>query len=186
MIVLVGAAALLDRFDLTDDEALRVDAVDARGHHEVADHDVGDFRHVVQAQPIVAAADHHALRPRALDQRAGRGVAIDEQLHLRGARARHHDAADHAGRRDHRHVGPHARRCVPLSIVSVRKSGVAPAAMISAATVSQLRPVAQVEQPLEAARAIGERALLLQRDLRRCRADASSSSFSLCTSRSPT
>ena len=41
-------------------------------------------------------------------ERAGRRVAIDEQLHLRRARARHDDAADDAGRRDHRHVGREA------------------------------------------------------------------------------
>ena len=43
----------------------------------------------------------------------------------------------------------------------------APAAMISAATRLQVRTVAEVEQTLEAARPIGQRALLLHRDLRR-------------------
>ena len=63
-----------------------IDAVDARRHDDVADDDVGDLRHVLHPQPIVAAADDDALRARPLDERAGRGVAVDQQLHLRGAR----------------------------------------------------------------------------------------------------
>ena len=43
---------------------------------------------------------------RPLGQRAGRGVAVDEQLHARRVRRRRpDDAADEPGRRDHRHVG---------------------------------------------------------------------------------
>ena len=53
--------------------------------------------------------------------------------------ARHDDAADDAGRRDDRHVGAARPSRVPLSIVTVRKSGVAPAPMISAADGLQRR-----------------------------------------------
>ena len=74
------------RLDAADDEALRIDAVDAGRDDDVADDDVGDLRHVFHPEPLVSAADDHALRSRSFDQRAGRGVAIDQQLHLRGAR----------------------------------------------------------------------------------------------------
>ena len=58
--------------------------------------------------------------------------------------------------------------------------------MISAAAVFSVDLVAQLEQLLEAARAIGQRALLLQRDLRRRRAARLSASFSALTCRRPT
>ena len=138
---------------------------------------VGNFRHVVQSQPVVAAADHDALRARALDDRPGRRVAIDQQLHLRRPRARHDDAG--RPRRPGAITAMSARTPsrVPLSIVSVRKSGVAAAPMISAATVVQLEMLAQLQQLLQAAGAIGERALLLHRDLRARRARASAHRF---------
>ena len=54
-------------------------------------------------------ADDHAAGPRPLGQRAGRRVAIDEQLHARRMPRRRPDhAPDDARRRDHRHVGQHA------------------------------------------------------------------------------
>ena len=115
--------------------------------------DVRDLGHVLHA--AAARRPSPTTTPCARDrsiERAGRGVAVDEQLHLGGARARHDDPADDAGRRDHRHVAPRRRRCVPLSMVSVRNSGVAPAAMISAAVVFRFDRLAQLEQPLEAAR----------------------------------
>ena len=56
---------------------------------------------------------------------------------------------------------------MPLSIVTVRKSGVAAAADDLGGGGLQLELVAQLEQPLQAAAAIGQRALLLQLDLRR-------------------
>jgi len=52
--------------------------------------------------------------------------------------------------------------CDPLSSVTVRKSGVAAAAMISGRHRVEIRVVAQIEQLLEAAAAIGQRLLLLQ------------------------
>ena len=48
---------------------------------------VGGARDVFHPQRV-ALPDDDALRARALDQRARRGVAIDEHLHLRRARAR--------------------------------------------------------------------------------------------------
>ena len=122
---------------------------------------------IFQPQPVVAAADDDALRARALDQRAGRGVAIDQQLHF----GRSHGSARRA--RPTTPAGAITAMSaltpsrVPLSIVSVRKSGVAAAPMMSAATVCSCELLAQLEQLLEAARPIGQRALLLHRDLRR-------------------
>ena len=55
---------------------------------------------------------------------------------------------------------------VPLPSVTVRKSGVAEAAMTSAAVVSELDAATQVEQPRELGAALRKRALLLQPDLR--------------------
>ena len=104
---LYAGAVLLDRLHLADDESLRdrspsmPDVID-----RVADHDVRHFRHVLHAQPLVAAADDHALRPRSLDHRAGRRVAIDQQLHFRGAPARHRPP----GRRRRRARSPPCRR----------------------------------------------------------------------------
>ena len=75
-------------------------------------------------QPIVAAADDHALRARPLDQRAGRGVAVDR------AAAPSPRAALGTTTRPTTPAGAmtamsalHPSR-VPLSMVSVRKSGV--------------------------------------------------------------
>ena len=65
---------------------------------------------VFEAQPIVAGAGHHALRARSLDERAGGGVAIDQQLHFGRAGARHDDAPDDARRGEHRHVGTQSAR----------------------------------------------------------------------------
>ena len=163
---LVGAAGLLDRLDPADHEPLRVDAVDPRRHHDVADDDVEHLRHVVQPQPVVAAADDHALRAGPLDDRARPRRCDRSAAALSPTRRLGHDQpADDAGRRNHRHVGARRPSRVPLSMVSVRKSGVAAAPMISAATVLSCRCSRSSSSCLEAAGAIGERALLLHRDL---------------------
>ena len=66
---------------------------------------------------------------------------------------------------------------VPLSIVSVRKSGRRAGRDDLGGGGLQIRPIAKVEQLLEGAAAIGERALLLQRRPAPPRADGASSSF---------
>ena len=136
MIRLIRAAVLLDRLDPADDEALRDRCRRCPTSRRRRRPRRRRFRHVLHPQPLVAAADDDALRARSLDQRAGRRVAIDQQLHFRRARARDDDAADDAGRRD----APPCRRRrpsrVPLSIVTraeIRAS--APPPMISAAAV---------------------------------------------------
>ncbi len=82
---LYDAAGLLDGFDLPDDEPLRDRCRRCRTSRRCRRVDVGHLRHVLQPQPVVAAADDDALRARALDDRAGRRVAVDQQLHLRRA-----------------------------------------------------------------------------------------------------
>ena len=129
------------------------------------DDDVGDFRHVVHAQRV-ALADDHALRARSLDERARGRVAVDDELHLRGPRARHDDAADDAGRRDDRHVGP---QTVALALVDrhgaeVRRRG---RADDLGGGRRHRQVVAQLEQFLQAARPVRQRPLLLPVDLRR-------------------
>ena len=96
------------------------------------------------------------------------------------------DAADDARRRDDRHVGRETRRCVPLSMVTVRKLGVDARRDDLGGRRLQLGAVAQVEQLLEAAAAIGERALLLQLRPAPRRAARCSASFSARTPRRPT
>jgi len=125
---------------------------------------VGDKTTLV-IQPIVAAAGNHALRTRSLDQRAGGCVAIDQQLHLRRARARHDDPPHNARRGDHGHVGAHS---VTRPLVNRERPEIGRGAAGDNVRGDgvQVRPVAETEQPLEITRAIGERALLLQRDLR--------------------
>ena len=111
---------------------------------------------------IVADADDDALRARPLDERAGRGVAIDRAAApspraALGTTTRPTTPAGAmtamSGRRPSR---------VPLSIVTVRKSGVGAGADDLGGRRLQVRAVAQLEQLLEPARAVGQRALLLQ------------------------
>ena len=64
-----------------------IDAVDAGRHDEVARRRRRRLRtRIPCAGGSSPAPDHDALRARPFDERAGRGVAIDEQLHLGGAR----------------------------------------------------------------------------------------------------
>ena len=134
--------------------------------HHVADHDVGDLRDVLHPEPLVAGADHDALRPRPLDQRAGRRVPIDQQLHLRrrGGSARRSGPTTPAGAITAMSALQRRRRCPCRSSASGNRAS-RPAAMTSAAVVSSVEAIAELEQLLEAARAIGQRALLLQLDL---------------------
>src|SRR5204863_5851752 len=80
------------------------DAVNARRDHQIADDDVGRFGDVLETQAVFARAERDALRARALDERAGGRVAVDEQLDLRGAGTRDDDAADRARAGNHGHV----------------------------------------------------------------------------------
>ena len=166
---LVGAAALLHRLDPADDEALGIDAVDARRHDDVADDDVGRPR---TRSPCCSRssprADDHALRARALDRarrprRCGRSAAAPSP------RAR---SARRPGRRRRPARSPPCRRCrpsrVPLSIVTRPEVGRRRRAddvggrgrssgSCSRSSSSRSRPRVRSRQ----------RALLLQRDLRR-------------------
>ena len=54
VIVVYALPPLLDRFDLPDQIPLRINAVDTRRDHEVADHHVGHFRDVVHAESRIA------------------------------------------------------------------------------------------------------------------------------------
>ena len=62
-------AALLDGEHRADRDAPRIDAVDAGGEHEVSRTDVGLERHVVELEPVgaAAAAAHHPLAAGAQD-----------------------------------------------------------------------------------------------------------------------
>ena len=107
---------------------------------DVADDDVGQVRHELHLQRRVAVgADDHPAGARPLDQRPGRGVAVDEQLHPRRMRGRPADhAADDARRRDDRHVGLDA---VALPRFDRHASGYPDSglpAMTSAATVGSV------------------------------------------------
>jgi hypothetical protein len=161
----VRGAAFLDRFDLADDIALRINAIDTRGDNQIADDDVRDFRHVVHAEPIVTAAGHHTLRTRSFDEGAGGGVAIDQQLHLRRAFTRHDHPSDNAGRGDDGHVGPDtlARPFIDRECAEIGRGA---GGDDLGGDRLQVRSVAKREQLLETARTIGERALLLKGDLR--------------------
>src|SRR5262249_29693157 len=114
----------------------------------------------------LADADDHALRARALDDRARGGVAIDEQLHLGRPRARNHEAPDNAGRRDHRHVGAQAvaRALVDGQRAEIRRRR---GADDLRGRRLQVDALAQLEQLAESRRAIRQRALLLRGDLDR-------------------
>ena len=81
------------------------------------------------------------------------------------ARAGHDDPADDAGGRDHRHVG---LKAVPRALVDRHRAEIRRGAGGDdlGRRRLQLRVIAQLEQMLEAAAAIGQRALLLQLDLR--------------------
>ena len=135
--LVVLADAAIDLLDGADHEPLRIDAVDPRRHDQVAGLHVGRAGHVLHPQRAVANADHYALHARALDQRASGGVAIDQQLHFRGAAARQDHAADDAGRRNHRHVG---REPSDDALVDGHGAeiGLAAPAITSAAAVSRL------------------------------------------------
>ncbi len=93
----------IDRFDRPDDKTFRIDPVDARRDDEIALFHIGRAWHVVHAQRV-ALPDDDPLCPGALDHRSRGGVAIDEHLDLGGAGRRQDHPADHAGRRNHRHV----------------------------------------------------------------------------------
>ena len=163
---LYEGAVLLHRLDLPDDEPFRIDRVDARRHHRVADHDIRRFRHVIHPQPLVAAADDHPLRPRSLDDDAGRRIAIDQQLDLGGTSTRHRHPPDHAGGRDHRHISRHAivSALVDRDGTEIRRRR---AGDDLGRGGFQRRLIAQLEQTLEPAAAVGLRALPLQIDQRR-------------------
>ena len=99
-----------------------------------------------------------------MNERAGRGIPIDEQLHLGGASARDDDAADDARGREDRHVGPQP---VPGALVDrhrpeVRRRRTGDDVRGNRA---QVRSISQIEQLLEAARAVAKRTLLLQLNL---------------------
>ena len=161
----IGAPGPLDQVDAADDEALRVDAVDAGGHDDVADLHVGGAEHVLELQRFLAAAHDHALRARPLDQGAHGGVAVDEQLHLGSPRAGHDDPADDAFRRQHGHVGPQTRAGSLAdghgAEVRRRRCG-----DDLGRRGDELDAAAQLEQARELAAALGQGAFLLQPDLR--------------------
>ena len=83
-------------------------------HQPVADLDVGQVRDELAARAAAHPrdpADDDAADARALDDRAGAGVAVDEELDLGGVeRRRLDDPADDAGGRDDRHVLAQAAR----------------------------------------------------------------------------
>jgi hypothetical protein len=156
--------APLDRFYLTYHKALRVDTVDAGRHHHVPDLHVRGARHVLHPEPVATRSKHHALRPRALHERTGRGVPVDQQLHLRRARARHDDPADDTARRDHRLIGPE-----PFGRPLVDRDGPEVGARAARddrrARRREVRPLAKLEQVLQTPALLCERPLLLQLDL---------------------
>ena len=116
-------------------------------------------------QSVVAGTDDDPLGSGTLDERAGGGVPVDEQLNLRRARARQDDAADDTGRRNDRHVGTNARHGVPLSIVIVRNSGLAPPAMTLAAVVDRFAAGLSSSSFCSVRDLLRKTALLLQPDL---------------------
>ena len=148
-----------------------INAVDARRHDQVAGLHVGGAGHVLHPQRAVADAHHHALHARALDQRAGGGVAIDQQLHLRRAAARQDHAADDAGRRNHRHVGGEAFR---RSLVDRHgaKIGTGRAGDHFRRRGIEVGALAQFEQLAQVVGALRLGALLLQPDLQGLRVRA--------------
>ena len=148
--------------DLADDEPLRVDAVEARRHDDVADADLGQRGDVLHPQHPAVVADDDAARPRALDHGAPRR-RCGPRAAARARRARRRGPADHPAHDARAARAPPCRpatpSAVPRSIVTVRNHAVASPAMTSAASVRCGTPRLQPEQRLEAlARAAPARA----------------------------
>ena len=164
---LVGAADPLDRLDASDDESLR-----DRSRRSPT----SSRRRPRRCRPLPTRSPAAAGRRRRRPPRPARAMRsiIAPAAALRSmssctfadAQAGHDQPADHAGRRNHRHVRRGPRRACRCRWSASGSPGSPPAPMISAATVLSWRCSRSSEQPLQAAGAIGERALLLQRDLR--------------------
>ncbi len=126
--------------------------------------DVAELGHVLHAQDALARSEHDALRPAPFHQCARRGVAIDQQLHFGGPRARRHDSADDTRRRENRHV---ALQTIARTLADGDRLKVG--AGTEADDVSRGRgeidALAQVEQLLELLAPLGKRPLFLQLDL---------------------
>ena len=103
---------------------------------------------------------------RSLDERAGRGVAIDEQLHFRRAGAGHDHAPHDAGRRQHRHVGPQSvgRALADGDRAEFRRGR--PGQDVGGRRLRSSVRVLQVEQLRSSSLRLRQRALLLQTDAR--------------------
>ena len=116
---------------------------------------------------VCALADDEPLRARALDHRARRGVAIDQHLHARRARARQ----DRRGRRRRPAKCTAMSRAtpsrLPLSIVMSRNSAVGRAGDDLRGHGVDAGALPQLEQLAEAFGALRLRALFLQPHLQR-------------------
>jgi hypothetical protein len=158
------ARASLDGFYLTDDKALRVNAINARRDHPVAGLEIGRSRHVLEPHAVAAGAQHHPLGARPFHQSRHGGVAVNDELDLGGARGRQNHPAHDAGRGDDRHVRGEALRAALVQRHGA-EVGAGAAGDDRRGRGGERRLFLEVEQFLQHARLAGQRALALQRHL---------------------
>ena len=123
------------------------------------------FGHVLEAQPVVSRAHDHPLRTRPLDQGACCRIPIDQQLNSRGTPRRDDDPTHDALWREHGHVGSKALR---RALVDRHGPEVRTRRCADDLRGRRLQrdAVPELEDVLEAARAVGQCPLLLDFDLR--------------------
>ena len=93
---------------MADDQALGIDAIEARRHHLVAHHHVCSAATYFISSSLAARLQARDLArddaggAAARDERADTAVAVEQDLHASGVRPDRDHASHHAGRGDHR------------------------------------------------------------------------------------